>query len=472
VTVATRARTAPPDGRFDRRLLAPMILGSVLNPVNSSMIAVALVPIGLAFGAPPRETAWLVSGLYLATAVGQPVVGRLVDTYGPRRLLLVGSALVGVAGLLGLVAPSLGFLVGARVLLGFGTCAGYPASMYLIRSEARRTGQDSPSGVLTTLAVANQTIAVIGPTLGGLLIGVGGWRTVFAVNIPLSLACLVLGSLRLPKLDQPEEEAGGTAARRTGIDLVGIALFAGMLTALLLFLMSPAVPHAYLLLIALFAGTGFAVQELRSADPFIDLRVLAGNRPLLSTYARTLLTYVVSYAFLYGFTQWLEDGRGLSPSHAGLILLPMFATAILVSVTTGRRPEIRAKLVVGGATLVVASGLVLLMTSSSPVWLLALVALVVGVPQGLSGLANQNAVYHQADPDRMGSSAGLLRTFTYLGAIVASAADGAFLGDRADTPGVHQLALFMIVVAGLALVVTVVDRSLSRVGAPTPPEGT
>ena len=103
------------------------------------------MPIGVAFGAPPSQTAWLVSALYLATAIGQPVVGRLVDIYGPRRLYLVGAALVGVAGVLGTLAPDLGVLIVARVLLGFGTCAGYPAAMYLIRSEARRTGHDSPA---------------------------------------------------------------------------------------------------------------------------------------------------------------------------------------------------------------------------------------------------------------------------------------------------------------------------------------
>lgn len=88
---------------FDRRLVAPMILGAILSPISSSMIAVALVPIGIAFGAPPAETAWLVGGRYLATAIGQPVVGRLVDSYGPRRLSPAGTALVGLAGVLGML---------------------------------------------------------------------------------------------------------------------------------------------------------------------------------------------------------------------------------------------------------------------------------------------------------------------------------------------------------------------------------
>jgi MFS family permease len=226
---------------FDRRLIAPMVLGAVLNPVNSSMIAVALVPIGVAFHALPAQTAWLVSALYLATATGQPVVGRLVDRYGPRRLYLIGTALVGVAGTLGLLAPSLGALVAARVLLGLGTCAGYPAAMYLIRSEAKRTGVDSPGGVLTALAVSAQTIAVVGPTLGGLLIGAGGWRTIFAVNIPLAVACLVLGALRLPRDAAPE-------GPRSPLDYLGITLFAGTLTALMVFLMSPSVRHLWLVL--------------------------------------------------------------------------------------------------------------------------------------------------------------------------------------------------------------------------------
>ena len=131
---ATRKGTRPAPAGFDRRLIAPMVLGSVLNPINSSMIAVALVPIGIAFGAPPAETVWLVTALYLATAVGQPVIGRLVDMYGPRRLYLVGTGLVGVAGLLGALAPTLGVLIAARVLLGFGTSAAYPAALLMTRS--------------------------------------------------------------------------------------------------------------------------------------------------------------------------------------------------------------------------------------------------------------------------------------------------------------------------------------------------
>lgn len=449
-----------PQRSFDRKLLAPMMLGAILNPVNSSILSVSLVPIGVAFGAPPSQTAWLVSGLYLATSIGQPVVGRLIDLFGPRRLFLAGTALTGIAGIIGTLAPNLALLVVARVILGFGTCAGYPSAMYLIRSEARRTGRDSPAGVLTALAVTTQTIAVIGPSLGGLLIGVGGWRTTFAVNIPLALAGLTLGALRLPRTPRPERDGRSLS----GLDLPGMALFSVTLVALLLFLMNPGAGAWYLVLIAVLGVAAFILRELRAASPFIDLRVLGGNLPLVATYVRALLAYIVAYAFLYGYTQWLQDGRGLSASVAGLAQLPVFATAIIVSTLTGRRAAVRGKLIVGAAGQIVACSLMLFLHDTSAFWLLIVVALVFGVPQGLNNLALQNSVYHQATAERIASSSGLLRTFGYLGAIVASAANGAILTHGADTPGMHHLTEFMLGAAALFLVLTAADRTLARVG--------
>ncbi|MFJ9671811.1 MFS transporter [Streptomyces sp. NPDC101221] len=446
---------------FDRGLLPPMLLGSVLNPINSTIIAVALVPIGRALGAPASQTAWLVSALYLATSLGQPVVGRLIDVFGPRRLFLLGTGLVGVAGVAGALAPNLGILIGARVLLGFGTCAGYPAAMALVRSEAERTGRDGPGGVLTALAVANQTIAVVGPLLGGLLIAVGGWRATFALNVPLAVAAVVLGLLRLPKaLPASGSTRHGNLASR--LDLPGMGLFAALLVTLLLFLMNPHLRDWYLLALSAAAGAAFALRELRAATPFIDLRVLGGNTPLLATYGRALVAYVVAYAFLYGFTQWTEEGFGLTPFHAGLAQTPMFLLAIGVSIVSGRSTGVRGKLLLGAAGQIVACLVMLTLTGDSPLWTLLLVALVFGVPQGLNNLALQNSVYFQADPERTASSAGLLRTFAYIGSMVASSATAASFGQHADTGGLHRLAWVMLGAGVLYLLLTLFDRALGR----------
>ncbi|HVV07844.1 MFS transporter [Amycolatopsis sp.] len=440
---------------FDRRLIAPMMLGTVLNPVNSSMLAVALVPIGQAFGAPPAQTAWLVSALYLATAVGQPVIGRLVDTFGPRPLYLIGTALVGVAGLLGVFAPDLGVLVVSRVLLGFGTSAAYPASMSLLRSEADRTGMRNPSGILAALSVSNQVIAVIGPTLGGLLIGLGGWELIFGINVPLSLACLVLGALALPR-GAPRGEV------RETVDLPGMTLFAVMLTGFMVFLMRPG--QWYLAPGAVAAGAVFVRRELRTQLPFIDLRVLSGNLPLLATYARQLLGYTTAYAFLYGYTQWLEEGRSLNASAAGLVLIPLSLAALVITALTGRRAQVWGKLAAGAVAQLAACVVLLVLGGQSAVWLLALAGAIAGIAQGLVGLANQNALYAQADPARMGSSAGLLRTFSYVGALLASAANAAFYPHGATTGGLHGMAFLLLGVSALFLVVTLADRSLRRAG--------
>jgi MFS family permease len=433
-------------GRFDRRLIAPMIVGSSLNPINSSMLAVALIPIGAAFGVPPSQTAWLVTGLYLATSVGQPVMGRLVDLFGPRPLYLISTSLVGVAGLLGALAPNLGVLIVSRVLLGLGTSAAYPASMSLIRSEADRTGMDTPAVILSSLSIANQVIAVIGPTLGGLLIGLGGWHLIFTINVPLSVLCVILGSLWLPR----------TARSRIAgqLDYAGIALFATTLVSLMLFLMQPRASHWYLPVLAVALGAAFVITQLRVVEPFIDLRVLGGNRPLIFTYLRQVLAFVGAYSFLYGFTQWLEEARGLSASSAGLLLLPLSLAAVVFTALTGRSPRTRAKLVAGCTLLVAAAGAQLLVGASTPIWILAVVGVIAGIPQGLNNLANQTALYQQADPTRIGSSAGLLRTCVYVGALISAAANAHFFQHGATTAGLHEMAVFLLVIAGLLVLVT------------------
>ena len=446
--------------RFDRRLIAPMMVGSILNPINSSMLAVALIPIGAAFGVPPSQTAWLITGLYLATAVGQPVIGRLVDLFGPRPLYLIGTAVVGIAGLLGALAPTLGVLILSRVLLGFGTSAAYPASMSLIRTEADRTGLETPVSILSALSIANQVIAVIGPTLGGLLIGLGGWHMIFTINVPLSVACVILGWLWLPRRPRSRTAAG--------LDYTGIALFSATLVSLLLFVMQPRPSLWYLAVLAVVLGIAFVVVQLRVVEPFIDLRVLGGNRPLMATYIRQVLAYVVVYSFLYGFSQWLEEGRGLSASATGLLMLPLSGTAVLITVITGRRAEVRGKLVAGSIVLVVACLAPLVADGDSALWMLALIGVLAGLPQGLNGLANQNALYYQADPDRIGSSAGLLRTCGYLGALIAAAANAHFFQHGATTAGLHALSLFLLVLGCVLVLVTVVDRSLAGIGRPQP----
>ena len=436
------------------------MLGAPLNPVNSSIIAVSLVPTGVALGAPPSQTAWLVSALYLATAVGQSVADRLVDRHGARRLYLAGAGLVVAGGALGTVAPTLPVLVVARVVLGLGTCAGSPAAMSLIRGEALRTGTDRPQGALALLAASAQTVAVLGPPLGGLLMSVGGWRATFAVNVPLGLACLVLGWLLLPRGPAARSDASPPGR----LDLPGILLFSVALVALLLFLAEPDPDRWWLPAGSAVAAAGLVVRELRAADPFLDLRVLARNGPLLATYARALVAQCAAYAWFFGFPQWLQDARGLGAAQTGLLLTLVFGVAIVVTAVTGRRRGVRAKLLVGAGAQAAVAGLLLTLGPGSDVRLLLGISLLAGLPLGLIGLANQNAVYAQADAAPTGTSAGLLRTSSCVGAIASAAALGVAYPDRADTAGLHALAFLVLGLAGLLVLLVALDRSLGRVG--------
>src|ERR1700756_3030033 len=133
--VGTGAGGAPAESEpsFGPRFVTPMLLGSALNPINSSVIATALVSIAAAMHVPVGRTAILISCLYLTSAIAQPTAGRLAEELGPRRVFLAGIVIVLAGGILGGLARDMTMLVVSRVLIGLGTSAGYPSAMLLIR---------------------------------------------------------------------------------------------------------------------------------------------------------------------------------------------------------------------------------------------------------------------------------------------------------------------------------------------------
>ena len=141
------ARALPP------RMLAAVAWGTLLNPLNSSMIAVALVPIQGAFRVSVADATWLISGFYLAGAVGQPLMGRLADQFGPRRVFVGGLVLAGLTGAVAPFAPSIGWLAGLRVLQAIGTAGAFPAGMAIFRARVGGAARP-PAGALAAVSVA------------------------------------------------------------------------------------------------------------------------------------------------------------------------------------------------------------------------------------------------------------------------------------------------------------------------------
>jgi MFS family permease len=456
VSIRTTARGERP--AFGARFVAPLLIGSMLNPINTSMIATALYPIGRSFGVGASATAWLVGGLYLATAVAQPAMGRIADRFGARRVFLAGLALVALAGIAGTLAPSLGFLLGVRVLLGIGTSAAYPSAMSMVRAESRRRTVATPGGVLGALTMAALTSAAVGPALGGLLVGAFGWPSIFAVNLPLALIGIVATLLWLPA-DVRSEGVRESLVR--ALDPAGLVLFAAAVMVLLFFLMNLAAPIWALPPLFVALSLALVVRERRAHHPFIDVRMLAGNGPLVVTYVRYGLTFLVCYGVLFGLTQWIEEGRGMSPTAAGLLMLPMSVMAALCSALGSRGRRVRVPVLIGTAGMLVGSATLFGLTSTVPLLALVAVGLLFGLPNGLSSVGNQAAMYAQAPSEQIGVAAGLFRTSQYIGAIFSAGLISVDFGQRATDRGLHELAVTFVVISAVLLVGALVDRTMT-----------
>jgi MFS family permease len=445
---------------FSWQFTVPLFLGSALNSVNSSLLATALLPIAHGLGVPLGQTAALVTALYLASAIAQPTAGKAAEVFGPRRVFLVGIALVAVGGLVGGFAQDLITLLVSRVLIGLGTSCAYPTAMLLIRRRARDAGLDKPpGGVLGGLQIAGSATASLGLPVGGALVGALGWRSVFFVNVPVTLIALAATLAWVPPdgpLNRPLR-ARDIAAR---LDLVGIAGFAAAMITLLLFLFALPTPHWYLLGISAVLWLALAAWELRAATPFIDLRLLASNKALTSTYLRFGLLLLCVYVVLYGLTQWVEGVRGLSETESGLLLLPMTLVSGLVISPVSRRNLVRGAIIAAALTCLAGSAGVLLLTGSVWIGWIVVITLVFGVSMGFGAAGNQTALYSQAPAEQLGTASGLLRTFGYAGSIASSAITGIVFHNTVSDSGVHTIAWIMIAVSLALVLLSVADRTL------------
>jgi len=466
------AGTAAPEAgareiNFGFRFLAPLAFGSLLNPINSTMISTALGPIRSDFHTSVAQTAWLIAGLYLASAIAQPTLGRMADVFGPRRIYLFGLCVVGLAGLASLWAPTLSMLIWVRVALGIGTSAAYPSAMHILRTQSAKLGSPPPRKALSILSLTALSTLAIGPTLGGVLTGLAGWRSIFVVKLPVALIGIAMVLAWTPK-DEPR--SASSAQLLAGFDFTGILLFGASLLSAMFFLMGLDHPRWFLLPLVAVAATGLVLHSLRRPQPFIDVRMLLRNRPLATTYARVGAYSVIGYSMLYGYAQWLESGPGFGSAKAGLVTLPMSLVAGACSLAGARTKGIRGPLIFGTAAMLAGCIALLLLHSASGLWLLVAVMMLFGIPQGLCNISNQAAMYVQAPAAEIGAAAGLLRTAVYIGAIVSSSLLGLVYGGQPDDHGLHRLAIVMCCLAVPMLILTIADRTLPRAALKQPTE--
>lgn len=460
-TTSPSAKSPP----FNWRFTAPLYMGSALNPVNSSLIATALVPIAAGVHVPIGQTAALVSALYLASAIAQPTAGKAADVFGPRRVFLTGILLVLAGGTVGGTAPGMLALLISRVLIGLGTSCAYPTAMVLIRRRARTAGLEKPpGGVLGGLMIAGVATASLGLPVGGVLVQYLGWRSVFLINIPVALTALI-ATLRWV----PRDEATERRTRRrilSDLDVAGIIGFALAMTSLLLFLSTLPTPNWVLLAATVVLWVLDIAWELRARTPFLDVRLLGRNAALTRTLIRFGLVMFCGYVVLYGITQWLEASQGMSEVGAGLVLIPMTVVSGLVIVPFSRRNLVRGP-IIGAAVACIAAAISALFLPT-PAWLAATLAVTVllGFAQGAAS-SNQLALYRQAPAELLGTASGLMRSFGYLGSIASSAITGVVYRTSVTDTGVTTIAWIMVGSSLVLLGISLVDRTLSSTATPT-----
>ena len=366
-------------------------------------VNLALPRMAIEFNSTATDLQWIVS-IYMVTLGAFMVpAGRLADIFGRKRALMAGIALFGLTSLLCAVAPSVTTLVVFRALQGMGAALIFPASVSVITNAFAPTQSGRMIGLAYGIAGLGNAA---GPLVGGLLTQTVGWRWIFALNIPLTAACAIIGMFSI-------SESRDTLAPRR-IDLAGLALLtAGIGVFALAFDQAPrwgwssaATVAALTAALALLALFGFVERRVRW--PLVDLSLLRDPRFTVLAGAGTIAN--VAYgATIFLSTVYLQVARGLDPLTAGLVFLGPSAGAAAGGVLSGRLAARHPVRIMGITTLFAAGSLALLAASGG--WALYLPALTAcGFALGLVYAFTTVATQAVVDPQRAGEAAGIVLT--------------------------------------------------------------
>ncbi|HVD98880.1 MAG TPA: MFS transporter [Cytophagaceae bacterium] len=403
--------------RIDWKFMLPLVLGTMMNPLNSTMLATALATICLHFHENVSESALLITPLYMASAIGQPLMGRLADLYDPKTINKCGFIIILLGAFVGIFAQSFSWLIVSRALFGLGTSAAYPSAMALIAHRYGDSKRAIPGNVLGIITVASQVSMVVGPLLGGVLTEVWGWQGIFLINVPWAILALFLSQ----NISPVKKNIGGSSFRSTlqMIDAMGILLFAVFLVLLLITLTQPVNVWVYSSL-SFVSFILFILWERTQAHPFIDIRLLWHKPSLLLVYIRTMGTNYILFLLLYAIPQWVEAVKEMSPAQTGMIMLPMSLMSALSAILIASKiKKIILLNLIGVITLVMATCCLFLLRHEVAIVWIVITTMVSGIAVGVNIIANQSSLSAEAPPDQTGISFGLQRTFGYLGAIVS-----------------------------------------------------
>jgi EmrB/QacA subfamily drug resistance transporter len=344
-----------------------LLAGPLLSMLDSSIVNVAVAPIARGLHAPLAEVGWAVSGYLLALGTGLAATSWLARRFGTLPVYLVSVVAFTLASACCAAAPDVGLLIIARLLQGLVGAPLVPLAMSMLLGGEGSARSISPiAGIVLFLAPA------LGPTVGGGLLAIWDWRSVFLINVPIGLAAAACAR-RIP----PERAPGRTDA--APLDLAGLILLAAGLTGVLYSAsLGPGdswTSPARLLPLAIGAVllAGYAVWAVRHPHPVLDLALLRRSVPALALGLCTLAS-VVTFAAVFLLPVFAQVVQGHSPAATGLALLPQGVITGLGTVLGQRlltRISVRTTVVVGFAVLTAASLGLLAIGAQTPLWVTA-----------------------------------------------------------------------------------------------------
>lgn len=449
--------------------LLTVLLGAALPLIDFFVVNVALPTIDTDLHASTATLELVVAGYGIGYALLLVTGGRLGDTFGRRRMFLIGMAAFTLTSLVCGIAPTAGALVLARVAQGAAAAMMLPQVLSTI--QATSTGQRRSTALGYYGAVGGLS-SVVGQLLGGALVSADiagtGWRPIFLINVPVGVVGLLLARRTVPET---------RSTNPAGVDGLGTATLAVTLLALLVPLMEGGAlgwPWWTWLLLGLspVAGAVFVVVERRAE--------LAGRVPLLPpsvmrvpSMRQGLLVAVPFFAgfggFMFVFAVTLQDELRLGPFAAGLVFTPLAVGFFVVSLASSRLVTrfgsrvIGHGAAIGAAGVAVTLGMVLWAWPDLSILDLAPGMALIGIGNAMSMTTLFRVVLSGVPADRAGVGSGALATtqqtalalgVATLGTLFASLSAAGSLGAR------DAFAVVLGVLVVIELAVTVLSRRL------------
>ena len=386
--------------REDRwKILPVVLLAPFMGCLDGSIVNVALPTMAKDLGAGLDSVQWTVSSYLIVVSALVLVFGKVADLLGKKQVFVWGFLVLGLGSLLCAFAWTLPVLIVARSFQAIG------AAMFMSSNQGIIATIFPPKERGRALGLMGTTVAIgtmIGPPLGGIMVQLFGWPSLFLVNIPISLFAFIAGSVKLPR-----EESRSSLA---GFDLVGALLFGLFIFALFFFLLDGQVSgwsapaELASLVVAALCFLLFLARERRVDDPMIDLSIFRSGLFSVSVLC-VLLVFCASFCVNIVQPFYLQDVLGLSPALAGLVLLAAPLMSGVIAPLSGYLADHVGgeALTVFGLLVELASlvGMSFLGTGSSPLLAAAFLGFF-GLGQGVFGSPNTKLIMTHAPQSKLG----------------------------------------------------------------------